>query len=127
MDSVAQLVRTLTSCRLLDTNGSRHGNRKTKLSKHIRRLVWKRGLDTNENERQRSVVSSTNAGFSGSWPLVFPASDKICQRCIMKDETDLPQDRDKWPIAQIENGCFQAICHLLDFHYLSKKPLQSAL
>jgi DNA-nicking Smr family endonuclease len=47
---------------------------------------------------------------------------------MMKDETHLPQDRDKWPISQIENGCFQAICHLLDLHYLSnKEPLLSAL
>jgi hypothetical protein len=45
----------------------------------------------------------------------------------MADETHLPQDRDKWPISQIENGCFQAICNLLDLSYLSKEPLLSAL
>ena len=79
---------------------------------YIRQLLPKGNPVTNGNERQRKMVLN---------------SDKMCHRCIMKDETHLPQDRDKWPISQIENGCFQAICHLLDLHYLSKEPLLSAL
>ena len=51
----------------------------------------------------------------------------MCPRCIMADKTDLPQDRNKWPIAQIEKGCFQEICNLLDLYDLSKEPLLSAL
>jgi hypothetical protein len=51
----------------------------------------------------------------------------MCSSCASKDETQLSSDREKWPIAKIEIGCFDEICKLLDLAYGSKEPLMSAL
>ena len=51
----------------------------------------------------------------------------MCSSCTSKDETQLASDRDKWPIAKIEIGCFHEICKLLDLAYCSKEPLVNAL
>ncbi|CAB3979785.1 5 -methylthioadenosine S-adenosylhomocysteine nucleosidase [Paramuricea clavata] len=51
----------------------------------------------------------------------------MCSSCTSKDETQLSSDREKWPIAKIEIGCFHEICKLLDLAYCSKEPLVNAL
>jgi hypothetical protein len=51
----------------------------------------------------------------------------MCSSCASKDETQLSSDREKWPIGNIEIGCFDEICKLLDLAYCSKKPLVNAL
>jgi hypothetical protein len=51
----------------------------------------------------------------------------MCSSCASTDETPPSSDREKWPIAKIECGCFHQICKLLDLANRSKVPLMSAL
>jgi hypothetical protein len=89
---------------------------------------------TNENkEKSISLTNEKNAGYTKTPPLVrklspttSPTTDKMCGKCVMNGETQLPDGRDKWPIDKIEHGCLQKMCELIDLHY-NKTPLMSAL
>ncbi|CAB4028249.1 Hypothetical predicted protein [Paramuricea clavata] len=110
------------------SKGDTTGSIKRWSLKRLRRLLSKKSPDNN-HEVQSEVHSKTNAACTGTLPSSesVPTRGEMCPRCIMTDETDLPQDRNKWPIAQIEKDCFQEICNLLDLYDLSKEPLMIAL
>jgi hypothetical protein len=92
---------------------------------------------TQESEKKQSPGGTTdeisNENYKGTTPppsrRFSPTSDKMCGKCVMNCETQLPDDpdRDEWPIDKIEHGCFQKMCELIDLYDRSKIPLMSAL
>ena len=74
--------------------------------------------------------AAANAGYTETPPAVrqfSPTTDKMCDECVMNSETQLSDERDKWPIDKIEHGCLQKMCELIDLPDRSREPLMSAL
>ena len=51
----------------------------------------------------------------------------MCGECVKNGKSQLPDDRDNWPIYKMEIGCLDEIYKLLDLDDPSSEPLMVAL